>query len=50
MVGNRLKLRLVGWSGERIWSSSDESIATVSSDGVVRGIRVSMIMNQEKQA
>ncbi len=39
MVGNRLKLRLVGWSGERIWSSSDDSIATVSSDGIVRGIR-----------
>ncbi len=39
MVGNRLKLRLVGWSGERTWSSSDESVATVSSDGIVRGIR-----------
>lgn len=38
MVGNRLKLRLVGWSGERTWSSSDEGIATVSSDGIVRGI------------
>lgn len=38
-VGNRLKLGLIGWSGSRVWSSSDESIATVSADGVARGVK-----------
>lgn len=38
MVGNRLQLELVGWSGARTWKSSNTSIATVSADGVVRGV------------
>lgn len=38
MVGNRLELDLVGYSGERTWKSSDTSIATVSKDGILRGV------------
>lgn len=38
MVGNRLQLDLIGWNGERTWISSDEDIATVTKDGIVRGV------------
>ncbi|MBQ7834548.1 MAG: Ig domain-containing protein [Ruminiclostridium sp.] len=38
MVGNRLQLDLVGFSGTRTWISSDESVATVSKDGILRGV------------
>jgi len=38
MVGNRLQLDLVGYSGARTWTSSDTSVATVSKDGILRGI------------
>ena len=38
MVGNRLKLELKGWNGEREWKSSDESVATVGEDGILRGV------------
>ena len=38
MVGNRLKLNLVGWSGNRSWRTSDKSVATVSEDGILRGV------------
>ncbi len=38
MVGNRLELDLIGYSGERTWKSSDTSVATVSKDGILRGV------------
>lgn len=38
MVGNRLQLDLVGFSGTRTWISSDESVATVSENGILRGV------------
>ncbi len=38
MVGNRLQLDLVGFSGTRTWTSSNQSVATVSKDGILRGV------------
>ncbi len=53
MVGNRLKLELKGWSGEREWKSSDESVATVGADGILRGVsagraKISVSFNGKK--
>lgn len=53
MVGNRLKLNLVGWSGNRSWRTSDKSVATVSEDGILRGVSegtatISVVFNKKQ--
>lgn len=53
MVGNRLKLSLLGWSGKRSWRTSDKSVATVSEDGILRGVsegtaRISVVFNKKQ--